>query len=70
MIRRRAIAAGPEREVCNDSFRTTRITAYLEYSGMLKYVTAMANHASIRTTHLYNRRRDHIILNEIEQIRV
>jgi hypothetical protein len=30
----------------------------------------MANHASTRTTQLYNRRRDELSLDEVEQIRV
>lgn len=37
--------------------------------GTLENVAAMANHASTRTTQLYDRRRDEISLDEVERIR-
>jgi len=37
------------------SFRATGITAYLKNGGTLEKAAVMANHASTRTTHLYNR---------------
>ena len=37
------------------SFRATGITAYLKNGSTLKKVAAMANHASTRTTQLYDR---------------
>jgi site-specific recombinase XerD len=70
MIGRRAAAAGIETKVGNHSFRATGITAYLKNGGTLENAAAMANHASTRTTQLYNRRRDDISLNEVERIRV
>jgi hypothetical protein len=45
------------------------ITAYLKNGGTLEKAQ-MANHASTRTTQLYNRRRDELSLDEVEQIRV
>ena len=70
MIGRRARAAGIETKVGNHSFRATGITAYLKNGGTLERAAAMANHASTRTTQLYDRRRDEMSLDEIERIRV
>ena len=70
MIRRRARAAGIATRVGNHSFRATGITAYLKNGGTLEKAAAMANHASTRTTQLYDRRRDEMSLDEVERIRV
>jgi site-specific recombinase XerD len=70
MIGRRATAAGVETRVGNHSFRATGITAYLKNGGTLESAAAMANHASTRTTQLYDRRHDEISLDEVERIRV
>jgi site-specific recombinase XerD len=70
MIARRAAAAGIMTKVGNHSFRATGITAYLENGGTLEKAAAMANHASTRTTQLYDRRRDEMSLDEVERIRV
>jgi len=70
MIARRAAAAGLKTKVGNHSFRATGITAYLKNGGTLEKAAAMANHASTRTTQLYDRRRDEMSLDEIERIRV
>jgi integrase len=70
MIRRRAAAAGIETKLGNHSFRATGITAYLNLKngGTLEKAAAMANHASTRTTQLYDRRRDEVSLDEVERI--
>ena len=52
----------------NHSFRATGITAYLKNGGTLENAAAMANHASTRTTQLYDRRRDEVSLDEVERI--
>ena len=70
MIGRRTTAAGIHTKVGNHSFRATGITAYLKNGGTLENAAAMANHASTRTTQLYDRRRDEISLDEVERIRV
>ena len=70
MIRRRAAAAGIATKVGNHSFRATGITAYLKNGGTLEKAAAMANHASTRTTQLYDRRNDAMSLDEVERIRV
>ncbi len=68
MIRRRAAAAGIATRLGNHSFRATGITAYLKNGGTLEKAAAMANHASTRTTQLYDRRRDEVSLDEVERI--
>jgi integrase len=70
MVRRRALAAGIATRIGNHSFRATGITAYLKNGGTLEKAAVMANHASTRTTQLYDRRRDDISLDEVELIRV
>ena len=68
MIRRRATAAGIKTKLGNHSFLATGITAYLKNGGTLEKAAAMANHASTRTTQLYDRRRDEVSLDEVERI--
>ncbi|MGG5812477.1 tyrosine-type recombinase/integrase [Falsiroseomonas sp. CW058] len=70
MVRRRAEAAGIGTRIGNHTFRATGITAYLKNGGTLENAAAMANHASTRTTQLYDRRRDEISLDEVERISV
>ncbi len=70
MVRRRALAAGIKTPIGNHSFRATGITAYLKNGGTLENAAAMANHASTRTTQLYDRRRDEISLEEVERVRL
>jgi len=60
MIRRRADAAGIATRLSNHSFRATGITAYLKDGGTLEKAAQMANHASTRTTQLYDRRREEL----------
>jgi site-specific recombinase XerD len=68
MVRRRAAAAGIETKIGNHTFRATGITAYLKNGGTLEKAAAMANHASTRTTQLYDRRRDEVSLDEVERV--
>ena len=68
MVRRRAQAAGIATRIGNHTFRATGITAYLKNGGTLEKAAAMANHASTRTTQLYDRRRDELSLDEVEHI--
>jgi len=70
MIGRRAAAAGIATKLGNHSFRATGITAYLKNGGTLEKAAQMANHASTRTTQLYDRRHDEMSLDEVERIRV
>jgi len=68
MIERRRSAAGIETKIGNHSFRATGITAYLKNGGTLDKAAAMANHASPRTTQLYDRRHDEVSLDEVERV--
>ena len=70
MIDRRRAAAGIATRLGNHSFRATGITAYLKNGGTLEKAAQMANHASTRTTQLYDRRREELSLDEVERIRV
>ena len=70
MIGRRAAAAGIATKLGNHSFRATGITAYLKNGGTLEKAAARANHASTRTTQLYDRRRNEMSLDEVERISV
>jgi integrase/recombinase XerC len=56
MIRRRATASGIATKIGNHTFRATGITAYLKNGGTLEKAANLANHASTRTTQLYDRR--------------
>ncbi len=70
MIRRRAASAGIETKIGNHTFRATGITAYLKNGGTLEKAAVMANHASTRTTQLYDRRAEEVTLDEVERILV
>jgi site-specific recombinase XerD len=70
MITRRKTTAGIATRLGNHSFRATGITAYLKNGGTLEKAAQMANHASTRTTQLYDRRREELSLDEVERIRV
>lgn len=68
MVQRGALAAGMGTWTGNHSFRATGITAYLTNGGTLENAAAMADHASTRTTQLYDRGRDDITLDEVEPV--
>ena len=55
-------------KIGNHTFRATGITAYLKNGGTLENAAAMANHASTRTTQLYDRRPDDVTLDEVERV--
>jgi integrase len=70
MVRRRALKVGVVEKIGNHSFRGTGITTYLENDGTLELAQEMANHASPRTTKLYDRRGDKITQDAVERIRI
>jgi integrase len=70
MIQRRAAAAGIRTRIGNHTFRATGITAYLKNKGLLEHAQTIANHASPRTTKLYDRRSEEISLDEVEKIAI
>jgi integrase len=60
MIRRRAAVAGIATKIGNHSFRAAGVTACLKNGGTVTKAAQMANHASTRTTQLYDRRCDEL----------
>jgi site-specific recombinase XerD len=70
MIQRRSKAAGVITRMGNHTFRATGVTAYLKNGGTLERAAQMANHASTRTTQLYDRRAEKVTLDEVERILV
>jgi site-specific recombinase XerD len=70
MIQRRAAATGIKTRIGNHTFRATGITAYLKNKGTLEHAQTIANHASPRTTKLYDRRSEEISLDEVEKIAI
>jgi integrase/recombinase XerC len=70
MIRRRAGGADIATKIGNHTFRATGITAYLKNGGTLERAAIMANHASTRTTQLYDRRADSVTLDEVERVAI
>ncbi len=70
MIQRRGRAAEITTKIGNHTFRATGVTAYLKNGGTLERAAQMANHASTRTTQLYDRRAEEVTLDEVERILV
>ena len=70
MIQRRAAASGIKTKIGAHTFRATGITAYLKNKGALEHAQTIANHASPRTTKLYDRRSDEISFDEVEKIAI
>ena len=68
MIKQRAKAIGLPEKICNHTFRATGITAYRANGGTLEKAQEIANHASPKTTKLYDRTSDQITLDEVEKI--
>jgi integrase/recombinase XerC len=68
LVRKRAAAAGIKTSISNHSFRATGITVFRKLGGSLENAALMANHASTRTTQLYDRRSDDVTLGEVERI--
>ncbi|HEY8137118.1 MAG TPA: hypothetical protein VIF61_04705 [Methylocystis sp.] len=70
MIQRRAKSRGITTRVGNHTIRATGVTAYPKNGGTLERAARMANHASTRTTQLYDRRAEEVTLDEVERILV
>ena len=68
MIRRRALAAWLDADICCHTFRATGFTAFMRNGGRLEVAQDIAGHADARTTKLYDRSRDRVTLDEIERI--
>ncbi|MGC1862785.1 MAG: integrase, partial [Methylocystis sp.] len=68
MVQRRDQSAGITTRVGNHTFRAMGVTAYLKNGGALERAAQMANHASTRTTQLYDRRAEEVTLDEVERV--
>ena len=68
MIQRHARAAEIATNVGNHTFGATGAAAYLKNGGTLETAARVANHASTRTTQVYNRREEKAIVDEVERI--
>ena len=60
MIQRRSKSGEIATKIGNHTFRATGVTAYLKNGGTLEKAAQMANHASTRTTQLYDRRAEEV----------
>jgi integrase len=56
--------------ICCHTFRATGITAYLENGGTIENAQRIAAHESPRTSKLYDRTKDVLMLDEIERITI
>jgi integrase len=65
---RRSGATSIRTTIGQHTFRATGITAYLKNGGTLENAAMIANHASTRTTQLYDRRNDEVSHDEVERI--
>jgi integrase len=66
---RRLKQAGLPAHYSPHSFRATGITNFLENDGTLEAAQRIAGHADSRTTKLYDRRGQKVLLEDMERIR-
>ena len=59
---------GRRKKITNHTFRATGITTFLEKGGTLERAQIMANHASVTTTQLYDRRGKNVTKADVERI--
>ena len=69
MLKRRLKQAGLPAHYSPHSFRATGFTNYLENDGNLEAAQRIAGHADSRTTKLYDRRGQKVLLEDMERIR-
>jgi integrase/recombinase XerD len=69
MLKRRLKGAGLSDAFSPDSFRATGITNYLANGGTLEVAQRIVGHADSRTTKLYDRRGQKVLLEDMERIR-
>ena len=69
MLKRRLKQAGLPAHYSPHSFRATGITNFLENDGTLEAAQRIAGHANSRTTNLYDRRGQKVLLEDMERIR-
>jgi integrase len=69
MLKRRLKQAGLPAHCSPHSFRATGTTNFLENDGTLEAAQRIAGHADSRTTKLYDRRGQKVLLEDMERIR-
>jgi integrase/recombinase XerD len=69
MLKRRLKDTGLSDAFSPHSFRATGITNFLENGGTLEVAQRIAGHADSRTTKLYDRRGQRVLLEDMERIR-
>ena len=69
MLKRRLKDAGLSDAFSPHFFRATGITNFLENGGTLEVAKRIAGHADSRTTKLYDRRGQRVLLEDMERIR-
>jgi integrase/recombinase XerD len=69
MLKRRLKQAGLPAHYSPHSFRATGITNVLENDGTLEAAQRIAGHADSRTTKLYDRRGQKVLLEDMERVR-
>ena len=69
LLKRRLKDAGIVGDYSPHSFRATGITNYLENGGTLEVAQRIAGHADSRTTKLYDRRGQNLLLEDMKRIR-
>jgi integrase/recombinase XerD len=69
MLKRRLKQAGLPAHYSPHIFRATGITNFLENDGTLEAAQRIAGHADSRTTKLYDRRGQKVLLEDMERIR-
>jgi integrase/recombinase XerD len=69
MLKRRLKDAGLSDAFSPHSFRATGITNFLENGGTLEVAQRIAGHANSRTTKLYDRRGQRVLVEDMERIR-
>jgi site-specific recombinase XerD len=70
MVSRRTTGGAIETKIGNHTFRATRLTPHLKNGGQLETAAAMANHASTRTTQIYDWHVDQVSRDEIGWVRI
>jgi len=70
IVKRRCRAAGLPPDICNHSFRGTGITLHQDAGGDMEAARQLANHASVKTTQLYNRSGDRKRKAEVERVQL
>jgi integrase/recombinase XerD len=69
MIKRRLRQAGLPEHYSAHSFRAAGVTNFLENGGSLEVAQRIAGHADSRTTKLYDRRAEKLLVEDMERIR-